>query len=178
MFWISYYPDRCSRVPLDTNFEHFVAPNSVVKRMPVDAESVNRVLAHDRLMGVVVGISTAHSYSDENSGVACSRSPQDFGKHSSNASNLCPDRLPTLVPFRNFTKPCCCLLIVPLTISSLRSTLPQGRINRVISSFVYMPNSGLKRVGWPKIRWLTPTGRHMLPYRAKNQSPQTDSISH
>ncbi len=32
MFWISYCPDRCSSEPLETDFEHFVAPNSVVKR--------------------------------------------------------------------------------------------------------------------------------------------------
>ncbi len=32
MFWISYCPDRGSDEPLETVFERFVAPNSVVKR--------------------------------------------------------------------------------------------------------------------------------------------------
>ena len=33
MFWISYRSDRGSDEPLDTVFERFVAPNSVIKRV-------------------------------------------------------------------------------------------------------------------------------------------------
>ncbi len=33
MFWISYRPDRCSSELLETVFEHFVAPNSVIGRV-------------------------------------------------------------------------------------------------------------------------------------------------
>jgi hypothetical protein len=33
VFWIFYCPDRCLDEQLDTVFEHFVAPNSVVRRV-------------------------------------------------------------------------------------------------------------------------------------------------
>ena len=32
MFWISYSSDRCSSELLETDFEQFVAPNSVIRR--------------------------------------------------------------------------------------------------------------------------------------------------
>ena len=33
MFWISYRSDRCSSEQLETGFEQFVAPNSVIRRV-------------------------------------------------------------------------------------------------------------------------------------------------
>jgi hypothetical protein len=33
VFWFSYRSDRCPDEPLETGFEHFVAPNSVIKRV-------------------------------------------------------------------------------------------------------------------------------------------------
>jgi hypothetical protein len=33
VFWISYCSDRCSDEQLETGFEHFVAPNSVARRV-------------------------------------------------------------------------------------------------------------------------------------------------
>jgi hypothetical protein len=33
VFWISYRSDRCSDEQLETVFEHFVAPNAVVRRV-------------------------------------------------------------------------------------------------------------------------------------------------
>ena len=32
MFWISYCPDRCPDELLEAVFEHFVAPNAVIRR--------------------------------------------------------------------------------------------------------------------------------------------------
>jgi len=33
VFWISYRSDRCPDELLETDFEHFVAPNSVIRRV-------------------------------------------------------------------------------------------------------------------------------------------------